>query len=273
MGTITKSRPAFRTAVLRRHLSAGARTKDTRVSIHPYFTVKEGKMDEFKATFGDFYKCVDKETNCFYYGFSVNDDERVVYNRECYDSAEGLLKHIDNTAAVAGPAGDLCSEVKLEIHGPAEELKKLEPLAKDIDAKMFVLDGNGFTNNNMKPGKDTAVSIHPYFKVPADKWDQFVAAFEKYYEAVKNEPNNHHYAFSFNKDEGIVFNREQYDSAEGLLAHIENTAPVNEVTAGLFDSVDLEIHGPASELEKLKDFAEESGSKLFVLDENARCYK
>jgi len=256
-------------------MATNARAQDKRVSIAPYFTVPLENMAKFKALFRDFYKCVDNEPNCFYYGFTVDEKSGVVFNRECYDSAEGLIKHIENTADVGAQAGALCSDVRLEIHAPKEEAAKLEAIAKDINAQIFVMDEDGFVNNNMETGKpDTSVSIHPYFKVSEEKWDAFVATHPEYYKLVKaNEPDCHMYCFSHNKEAGIVFNRESYKNAEALLNHIENTKPANEIADGLFESVDLEIHGPAAELEKLESVAKEIGARVFVADADSRVYK
>merc|ERR1719230_2046390 len=54
---------------------------DKHVTIVPYFTVPDGKMDEFKTGFLDFYNGVRTGTKkCIYYGFGVSDN--TVFCRE-----------------------------------------------------------------------------------------------------------------------------------------------------------------------------------------------
>ena len=50
----------------------------------------------------------------------------------------------------------------------------------------------------------------------------------------------------------VIFCREAYVGADGLLEHIENVTPVLEEFLPLVEVVRCEVHGPAAELEKLK---------------------
>jgi len=62
----------------------------TQVTLHPTFTVPDGKMDDFKAGFGDFYKFTKKGTkSCLYYGFAVSGNK--VFCRESYKDAAACL--------------------------------------------------------------------------------------------------------------------------------------------------------------------------------------
>merc|ERR1712224_983146 len=75
----------------------GEATKpDTQVTIVPYFTVPEGKMDEFKAGFPAFYEHTKAGTGasgqCLYYGFAI--DGNKVHCRESYANADGVLAHL-----------------------------------------------------------------------------------------------------------------------------------------------------------------------------------
>ncbi len=58
------------------------------------------------------------------------------------------------------------------------------------------------------------------------------------------------YGFSIAGDQ--VFCREGYADAEGLLAHLENVAPVLKEMLKVSEVARVEVHGPAAELEKLK---------------------
>ena len=97
------------------------------VSIHPYFKVHEGKLDNFKALLPKFVAKTQGEELCYYYDFTQVDDE--IYCREGYNGAAGLLHHIENVGDELGQALSIADLTRVEIHGPADELAKLkEPL-------------------------------------------------------------------------------------------------------------------------------------------------
>lgn len=98
------------------------------VSLHPYFKVHAGKLEEFSDGFPVFMELTRKEPKNLFYEFSVNGDE--VFCREAYADAEGLLHHLDNVGALLSQAMKIADLVRVEVHGPAGELEKLkEPLA------------------------------------------------------------------------------------------------------------------------------------------------
>ena len=43
---------------------------DVAVSIHPYFSIKEGKLEEFKEQIKQIYKLLPKEKGLLHYGFT-----------------------------------------------------------------------------------------------------------------------------------------------------------------------------------------------------------
>ena len=94
------------------------------------------------------------------------------------------------------------------------------------------------------------VSLHPYFKVHAGKLEMFKAAFPGFIEKTKTEEKNLFYGFTINGDE--VFCREGYTDAEGILTHLENVGAMLAEAMKMADLIRLELHGPASELEKLR---------------------
>ena len=94
------------------------------------------------------------------------------------------------------------------------------------------------------------VSLHPYFKVHPGKLDAFKAGFAAFVEKTKSEPKNLFYEFSVNGDE--IFCREAYADAAGLVTHLDNVGALLAEALKVADLVRLEVHGPATELEKLK---------------------
>lgn len=99
------------------------------VSIHPYFKVKPGKLGEAKAALADFIRQTGNEPANLYYDFTINED--VIFCREAYVGAEGLLRHLDNVGVTLENFLKLVDVLRVEVHGSAQELAKLKaPLAK-----------------------------------------------------------------------------------------------------------------------------------------------
>jgi quinol monooxygenase YgiN len=107
------------------------------VSLHPYFKVHPGKLEEFKKGFPTFVELTKKEPKNLFYEFSVSGDE--VFCREGYSDAAGLLHHLENVGVPLANAMKIADLVRLEVHGPSAELEKLkEPLAH-LQPKWFVV--------------------------------------------------------------------------------------------------------------------------------------
>jgi quinol monooxygenase YgiN len=94
------------------------------------------------------------------------------------------------------------------------------------------------------------VSLHPYFKVHPGKIEAFKSGFGAFVEKTASEEKNLFYEFTVNDDE--VFCREGYRDAAGLLAHLENVGTLLAEALKVADLIRVEVHGPASELDKLR---------------------
>ncbi|MDQ8184965.1 hypothetical protein [Pelagicoccus sp. SDUM812002] len=97
---------------------------------------------------------------------------------------------------------------------------------------------------------DTSVSIHPYFNVPTENLSAFNAIIEELIGRAKTEADCLYYGFSYNGN--LIHCREGYRNAEGLLFHLNNVGDLIEKAMGISEMQRLEIHGSATELEKLK---------------------
>ena len=85
-------------------------------------------MEEIRAALPAFVDKTRTEEKNLFYEFSINGDQ--VFCREGYVDAEGLLAHLDNVGALLAEALKIADLVRIEVHGPAEELAKLRaPLA------------------------------------------------------------------------------------------------------------------------------------------------
>ncbi|MGB8166869.1 MAG: hypothetical protein WCF18_05220 [Chthoniobacteraceae bacterium] len=96
-----------------------------------------------------------------------------------------------------------------------------------------------------------AVSIHPYFKIHPGKLEAAKALLPRFVATTKSEPACLYYEFTINGD--LVFCREAYRGAEGALGHLRNVDALLKEMLTITDLARLEIHGPAEEIEKLKE--------------------
>ena len=108
------------------------------VSLHPYFKVHPGKLDAVKAGFPRFVEKTATEKDNLFYGFSVNGDE--IFCREAYESAEGVLAHLDNIGALLAEMLTMADLVRVELHGPAEELNKLKAPLAHLNPAWFTIE-------------------------------------------------------------------------------------------------------------------------------------
>ena len=108
------------------------------------------------------------------------------------------------------------------------------------------------------------VSLHPYFKVHPGKLEAFKVGFAGFVEKTATEKKNLFYDFTVNGDE--VFCREGYADAEGLLAHLENVGALLAEALKIGDLIRLEVHGPATELNKLREPLAHLKPQWFVLN-------
>ena len=97
---------------------------------------------------------------------------------------------------------------------------------------------------------DTAVSIHPYFRIQPDQMETCKSFLAQFNEKVASEDKCLYYNFTFNDD--VLCCREAYQDADGVQAHLENCGALLGEFLKIADLTRLEIHGPAEELEKLK---------------------
>ncbi len=115
-------------------------TSSNVVSIHPYFKVHAGRMAEARALLPQFVaRVAANETACLHYDFSFCGDE--LFCREAYAGAEGVLAHLANVGGLLGELFKIVDVVRLEIHGPAEELEKLKAPFAAFQPRYFVYAG------------------------------------------------------------------------------------------------------------------------------------
>ncbi len=107
------------------------------------------------------------------------------------------------------------------------------------------------------------VTIHPYFKAHPGKEDQIQAVLEKFVAKTGSEPDCLFYEFTTLDD--AVFCREGYAGAAGVLHHLENVGEILGEMLTLSDLTRLEFHGPAEEIDQLREPLAHLNPAFFVL--------
>ena len=111
---------------------------------------------------------------------------------------------------------------------------------------------------------DTSVALYPYFKIHPGKLPQFKDLVGRFIEKSRSEPGCLYYMYTFNGDIGHC--REAYVNADALLKHAENVGAEIQEAMTLSDVLRMEVHGPAAELDKLRELLTPLGTQFFILD-------
>lgn len=112
--------------------------EDTVCTLVPYFTVQDGKLDEFKTLGEQMVERTKSEDGVAFYGFSFSGQR--AHCREGYGSAAGILKHLENVDELLQQALKIASLDILEVHGPAAELDALREPLKGLNPTFFTME-------------------------------------------------------------------------------------------------------------------------------------
>jgi hypothetical protein len=110
------------------------------VSLHPYFRAHPGKLEAAKSAFPQFVEKTATEKDNLFYGFTVNGDE--ILCREAYGGAEGLRAHLENVAPPLSQMLKVADLIRIEVHGPADELEKLKARMAHLNPAWFTLEAS-----------------------------------------------------------------------------------------------------------------------------------
>jgi len=111
---------------------------------------------------------------------------------------------------------------------------------------------------------DTCCTIVPYFKILDGQHDAFRDLCQRFVSTAQSEPGCLFYGFSFDGD--VAHCREGYVNAEAALAHIDNVGALLEESKQYAEMTKLEVHGPESELAKLRGPLGPLGVGFFTLE-------
>ena len=106
------------------------------VSLHPYFKAHPGKLPAIRGLLDRFVAQTQGEPLCLGYEFTLEGD--VIFCREAYAGAAGALAHVQNVGPLIDEMLTLSDLVRLEVHGPAEELDQLRGPMAGLKPAWFV---------------------------------------------------------------------------------------------------------------------------------------
>ena len=114
---------------------------------------------------------------------------------------------------------------------------------------------------------DTCCGLVPYFRVQPGKLPEFKALVARFVERTGSEPTCLYYGFSFDGD--VAHCREGYDDAAGILAHLDNVGAILQEALQIAEVLRVEVHGPAAEVDKLREPLAGLKPQFFVLEPGA----
>ncbi len=98
---------------------------------------------------------------------------------------------------------------------------------------------------------DTCCTLVPYFKIHAGQVTAFKNGCDAFVEKPRSELECMFYNFSFAGDQAHC--REGYQNAAAVLSHLDNIGTLFEEALKIADLTRLEVHAPATELDKLRE--------------------
>lgn len=109
------------------------------------------------------------------------------------------------------------------------------------------------------------VSVIGYFSIPAAHAKAFRQNCADMIALREQESGHLASAYSFGAD-GTAVSREDYDSADAVIRHLELGSHIFESTQTLVTITGVELHGPEAELEKLKNLFSGMPPKTYVTE-------
>jgi len=111
---------------------------------------------------------------------------------------------------------------------------------------------------------DTCCTLVPYFKVHEGQLEVFKQGCDAFVAKTRSEPKCMFYGFSFDGD--VAHCREGYEDAQGVLDHLDNVGALLEEALKISDLTRLEVHGPESEIDKLREPLGGLNPQFFTLE-------
>ena len=102
------------------------------VSIHPHFTIKDGKMDQCIALLEEILVLTkSNEPDCLFFNITKCGSDKA-YVREAYKDGAAALFHLKNMGHMIPKLFEV-ADINVQVHGPAKEIEPLKKILEDAD--------------------------------------------------------------------------------------------------------------------------------------------
>ena len=102
------------------------------VSIHPYFTIKAGKMDQCIALLEEILEITkSKEPDCLFFNITKCGSDKA-FVREAYKDGAAAVNHLKNMGHMIPKIFEV-ADIKVQVQGPAKEIQPLKVMLPDAD--------------------------------------------------------------------------------------------------------------------------------------------
>lgn len=109
------------------------------------------------------------------------------------------------------------------------------------------------------------VTVVATFDIRPDCAKQFRVNCEAMIALREKEPGHLASAYSFDGDSAAT-SREDYENADAVIQHMTVGQHIYESTRSLVDITGVEIHGPAAELDKLRDLFGDMSPRFYITE-------
>lgn len=185
---------------------------------------------------------------------------------------DARLREAQSLAAIAG----------VEAHGPGSDLAKLRELLMLMGCRFFSMEPGCRLFGAREPSvwgfgtADTACTLLSRYVVKGGSGGDLSTLREKLRligESMKPEVEGLlSHGFAVDEASGMVLGRESYNDAAGILVHLRHTDCALRALLEVAELASMEVHGPASELAKLRSTLQPLGCRFYVLDTGSRSW-
>lgn len=102
------------------------------VSIHPHFTIRDGKTQKCIEILEEILEITKtKEPDCLFFNITICRPHKA-FVREAYKDGAAASNHLKNMSHMIPKLFEI-ADIKVEIHGPANEIEPLKEILPDAE--------------------------------------------------------------------------------------------------------------------------------------------
>jgi len=226
---------------------------DTTLSIMTYWEVHD--MNGFLRSCQRITESVKRAPGVKYYGFTMNG--KLAVCKEGHANVASYMMYVRNVQEHWFEAMCSATMTNMEAHGPKQQVDQLEGTLKDLLTSHWAYVEGAFIIpekyvEQAVPGRlaaDETLSVLVYWSIR--DYARFLAGVKDFQALTKQEQKVKYYGFCMSGAKAIC--REGYDCAEGFLEHLQNVDVPLKAAMEVADVVRVEVHGPSSEVDKLRE--------------------